>query len=154
MKSMLWIEDVIESTPTPPFLTNSRIDMVGFVDPTRWLLKGVHFQPFQVHKMKMKTKDRKNHEKKKRPKVNLIFSHVNHNFLILDLGIEPQTFRHSLEKKCFFEWEERSNVKKGPMQGSICFKLVPGLLVLRPLFKVGMSFCPLPKNNPQILKCI
>jgi hypothetical protein len=30
---MLWIEDTIESTLGPPFLTNSRIDMVGFMDP-------------------------------------------------------------------------------------------------------------------------
>ncbi len=29
---MLWIEDIVESTQTPPFLTNSKIDMAGFVD--------------------------------------------------------------------------------------------------------------------------
>ncbi len=28
---MLWIEDIVESTSAPPFLTNSRID-IGFVD--------------------------------------------------------------------------------------------------------------------------
>jgi hypothetical protein len=30
MENMLWIVDIVAS---PPFLTNSRIDMVGFVDP-------------------------------------------------------------------------------------------------------------------------
>jgi len=29
---MLWIEDVVESTPTPPHLINSWIDMVNFVN--------------------------------------------------------------------------------------------------------------------------
>ncbi len=29
-------------------------------------------------------------------------------------------------------------MKKGPIQGSICFKLVPGLLVLGPLSKVTL----------------
>jgi len=33
MEDMLWIEDIVQCTPTPPFLTNSRADMVGFVDP-------------------------------------------------------------------------------------------------------------------------
>jgi hypothetical protein len=31
MEDMLWIEDIVESTPTPPFLTNSKVDMVGLV---------------------------------------------------------------------------------------------------------------------------
>ncbi len=30
---MLWIEDIVESTPTPPFWTNFTAGMVGFVDP-------------------------------------------------------------------------------------------------------------------------
>ncbi len=30
-------------------------------------------------------------------------------------------------------------MKKGPIQDSICFKLVPRLLVLRPLFKVAFK---------------
>jgi hypothetical protein len=33
MKNMLWTEDIVKITPTPPFLTNSRMDMVGFVNP-------------------------------------------------------------------------------------------------------------------------
>ncbi len=32
MEDMLWIEDIVESTSTSPFLTTSRVDMVGFVD--------------------------------------------------------------------------------------------------------------------------
>jgi len=31
MEDMLWIEDIVESISTPPFLTNSRVDMVIFV---------------------------------------------------------------------------------------------------------------------------
>ncbi len=30
---MLWIEDIVKSTLAPTFFTNSRIDMVCFVDP-------------------------------------------------------------------------------------------------------------------------
>jgi hypothetical protein len=33
MEKMLWIEDIIESTQAPPFLTNFRVDMFGFVYP-------------------------------------------------------------------------------------------------------------------------
>jgi hypothetical protein len=32
MEKMLWMEDIVESTQAFPFLTNSRIDMVTFVD--------------------------------------------------------------------------------------------------------------------------
>ncbi len=40
---MLWIEDIVDAHLGPSFLTNSKIDMVGFVDLMSWLLKGVHF---------------------------------------------------------------------------------------------------------------
>ncbi len=30
---MLLIQDIVESTPTPPFLTNSKVDMAKFVFP-------------------------------------------------------------------------------------------------------------------------
>jgi hypothetical protein len=33
IEEMLWIEDIVESTQAPSFLTNSRVDLVGFVDP-------------------------------------------------------------------------------------------------------------------------
>jgi hypothetical protein len=29
---MLWIEDIIESTPTPQIFTNFKVGMVGFVN--------------------------------------------------------------------------------------------------------------------------
>jgi hypothetical protein len=32
MEDMLWIEDIVGSTPSPPILTNSRADVVGFMD--------------------------------------------------------------------------------------------------------------------------
>jgi hypothetical protein len=32
MEDMLWIESIVEVTPTPPFLTIFRVDMVSFVD--------------------------------------------------------------------------------------------------------------------------
>jgi len=73
---------------------------------------------------------------KKRPKNNLILSYFNHTLFILDPWIEPQVFRHThptLGKRVFL------NVKKSPIQDSICFKLVPRLLVLWPLSKVTSS---------------
>jgi hypothetical protein len=33
MEDMLWIEDIVKSTPTLPFLSNFRIDMTSFGDP-------------------------------------------------------------------------------------------------------------------------
>jgi hypothetical protein len=35
MKDLLWIEHIVESTPTPPFLINFIVDMVGFVHPQK-----------------------------------------------------------------------------------------------------------------------
>jgi len=32
MDDMLWIENIVENTLAPRFLTNSKINMVGFVD--------------------------------------------------------------------------------------------------------------------------
>ncbi len=46
MEDNLWIEDIVESTPTPPFLSNFKVDMINFIDPHKVLLEGVHFQPF------------------------------------------------------------------------------------------------------------
>jgi hypothetical protein len=31
----LWIEDIFESTPTPPFFINSKINMANFMDPCK-----------------------------------------------------------------------------------------------------------------------
>jgi hypothetical protein len=33
MEEMLWIKDIVEGTQVPPFWTNSRVDMFGFVYP-------------------------------------------------------------------------------------------------------------------------
>jgi hypothetical protein len=121
------------------------------VDPHKVVIKRSAFSAFpsaQDENENKRWKKPLKREKKKGPKVKLIFSHINHNFLILDLGIEPQTFRHIHSKKRYFlECEERSNVKKSPMQGSISFKLVPRLLVPRPLSKVGLSLCPFPQKQ-------
>jgi hypothetical protein len=90
---------------------------------------------------KLKKPWNKERRRKKKSKVSLILLHVNHTFFILDLWIEPQAFRHihnTLGKFGFL------NVKKGPIQGSICFKLVPELLIPRPLFKEDLIL----KNNP------
>jgi hypothetical protein len=39
MDDMLCIEDIVENTLAPPFLTNSRIEMVGFVDLHKVIVK-------------------------------------------------------------------------------------------------------------------
>jgi hypothetical protein len=39
MEDMLWIENIVEGTPIPPFLTNSKIDMTSFVDPHKAVAK-------------------------------------------------------------------------------------------------------------------
>jgi hypothetical protein len=55
MKEMLWIEDIVESTQAPPFFTNSKTWLVLWI-LTSWLLKGMHFQPFQLHETKVNQK--------------------------------------------------------------------------------------------------
>jgi len=62
---------------------------------------------------------------KKKTKNELILSHVNHTFFMLDPRIGPHTFKHiqfTLGKSVF------CNVKKGSIQGPFCFKLVLGSL--------------------------
>jgi len=36
---MLWIEDIVKSTPSLPFFTNFTINMVGFVNPYKPVAK-------------------------------------------------------------------------------------------------------------------
>jgi hypothetical protein len=60
----------------------------------------MHFHPFQVHEMKVKIKNKKKTMQIKRrrflkSKINLILSHVNHTFFILNSQIGPQAFRHN-----------------------------------------------------------
>ncbi len=33
LEEMLWIEDIVQSTQAPPFLTNFKVDMASFIDP-------------------------------------------------------------------------------------------------------------------------
>jgi hypothetical protein len=43
---MLWIESIFESTLVPPFFTNSRVDMVGFVNLHKVVVKRNAFSTF------------------------------------------------------------------------------------------------------------
>jgi hypothetical protein len=57
MEETLWIEDIVAS---PSFFTILELTWLVSWILTRWLLKGVHLQPFQVHEMKVnKKRDRK-----------------------------------------------------------------------------------------------
>jgi len=67
MEDMLWIEDIVESTPTPPFLTKSRVGMANFVNLHK-VVATVHSLPFQVHEMEVKTKNLKTSRLKKKTK--------------------------------------------------------------------------------------
>ncbi len=117
--------------------------MVDFWDPHKMATKKRAFSALlKCMKWKWKQKIKKKLWKKerrieKRPNVHLILSHVNHTFLILNPPIGPQAFRHTRCTLRFFIffW----NVKKGPIQHSICFKLVLGLLVLGSLSKVALK---------------
>ncbi len=82
MENMLWIEEIVESKPAPQFLTNSRIDIAAFVNTHKVVVSGNAFLVVQrqVNPKKNK-KNLKTWKKARRPKVNLIFSHVNHTFL-------------------------------------------------------------------------
>ncbi len=54
---MLWIDDIVENTPMSPiFLPIIELTWMVLWIVTRWLLKGVHFQPLQVHKMEVNMK--------------------------------------------------------------------------------------------------
>jgi len=43
---MQWIEDIVKSTQALPFLTNSRVDMVGFVNPHKVVVRKSAFSSF------------------------------------------------------------------------------------------------------------
>jgi hypothetical protein len=43
---MLWIEDIVENTLALPFLINSRVDMVGYVDPHKVVVRRNTFSAF------------------------------------------------------------------------------------------------------------
>jgi hypothetical protein len=46
MEDMLWIEDIVGSTPSLPILTNPRADMVGFMDIHKMVAKRNVFLTF------------------------------------------------------------------------------------------------------------
>jgi len=46
MKDVLWIEDIVESTQVPPFLTNLKIAMASFVDPHKVVVRRNAFLTF------------------------------------------------------------------------------------------------------------
>jgi len=46
MEDMLYIEEIVESTPSFPFLINSRIDMVNFVHPHKVVVRRNVFSAF------------------------------------------------------------------------------------------------------------
>ncbi len=44
---MLCIEDIVQCTPAPPFLTNFKVDMASFVDPHKVVVSRSAFLVFQ-----------------------------------------------------------------------------------------------------------
>jgi hypothetical protein len=67
MENMLWIEEIVESKPAPQFLTNSRIDIAGFVNTHKVVLSSNAFFVVQVHQIQVNSKkNQKNlkHEKR------------------------------------------------------------------------------------------
>jgi hypothetical protein len=39
MEDVLWIENIVETTPTPPFFTNFRVDIIDFVSAHKVIVK-------------------------------------------------------------------------------------------------------------------
>jgi hypothetical protein len=134
MEDMLWIEDIVESTPTPPFLTNLKIEMAKFMFSHKVIARRSAFSTLlsawnggelegEVGSGRLKHQNRKTMKEKKKkrnkPNVNLILSHGNHTFLISNPQIGPQAFRHThciSRKECFFQCEERSNSRFNLLQ--------------------------------------
>jgi len=46
MENILWIENIVESTSTPLFFTNSKIDMASLVNPHEVVVKKNAFSAF------------------------------------------------------------------------------------------------------------
>jgi hypothetical protein len=64
MENMLWIEEIAESKPAPQFLTNSRIDIAGFVNPHKVVVRGNAFLVVQVHQIQVNAEKNKKKGKK------------------------------------------------------------------------------------------
>ncbi len=104
---MLWIENIVGSTLTPPFLSILALIWLNLWILTMWLLENVHFQPFQRHEMKVNLKKKKTRKtvKKIKGKIKLIISNLNCTLLILNPQFRPQALGHThctLGKKMFF----------------------------------------------------
>ncbi len=89
MKDILWMEDIVEYTPTPPFYINFRIDMTGFVDPHKMIPRRSAFSA--LSSARNESENWKKKAIKKRPKINLILSHFNHTFFILGPWLNPKS---------------------------------------------------------------
>jgi hypothetical protein len=67
MEGRLWIEDIVKSTPALPFLINSRVDMVNFMDPYKMIARKSAFSSFPSALNEGENKKiKKNHAKKKK----------------------------------------------------------------------------------------
>jgi len=66
MENLLWIEEIVESKPALQFLTNSRIDIAGFVNLHQVVVSGNVFLVVQVHQIQVNEEIffKKKHEKR------------------------------------------------------------------------------------------
>ncbi len=58
MENILWIEDIVESTPITSFFSTSSVNMVGFVNPHKVVVQRIAFLTFangSVSKMKVES---------------------------------------------------------------------------------------------------
>jgi hypothetical protein len=53
---MLWIEEIVQSKTAPQILTNSRIDIAGFVNTHKVVVSGNAFLVVQVHQIQVNPK--------------------------------------------------------------------------------------------------
>jgi hypothetical protein len=99
--------------------------MIGFVDPHMVVVKRISFSAFPSAQNESWKKKKKNHEKKpwkkerKKSKINIIFSHVNHTLLILNACIGPQALRHThytLGNFIFFQMWRRVQLRFNLLQ--------------------------------------
>ncbi len=73
MEVVLWIENIVETTSTPPFFTNFRVDIIGFVSAHKLIVKRNVFSALlsawnggESKGEEKNVKKYKNHEKKKK----------------------------------------------------------------------------------------
>jgi len=73
MENVLWIENIVETTPTPLFFTNFRVDIIGFMSAHKLIAKRNVFSALlnvwnggESKGEAKNVKKYKNHEKKKK----------------------------------------------------------------------------------------